>query len=106
MAIRIGTSGWRYAEWRGAFYPPGLPRQEELHLAAQRLDSIEINGSLYALRSPARYAAPEDFVLSIKAPRFIAHVRRLHQVAKPLANVLALRPRDTGPALAAPGAAA
>jgi uncharacterized protein YecE (DUF72 family) len=23
--IRIGTSGWQYADWRGVLYPKGLP---------------------------------------------------------------------------------
>ena len=27
---RIGISGWRYAGWRGHFYPPGLPERLEL----------------------------------------------------------------------------
>ena len=44
---RIGISGWRYAPWRGEFYPPGLPEREELAYAAQRFATIELNGSFY-----------------------------------------------------------
>ena len=47
--IRIGISGWRYPLWRGPFYPKGLPQREELRYAAQRLNSVEINGSFYSL---------------------------------------------------------
>ncbi len=28
--IRIGISGWRYAGWRGQFYPKGLAQRREL----------------------------------------------------------------------------
>ena len=39
--IRIGISGWRYAGWRGKFYPRGLVQRRELAFAAERFDSIE-----------------------------------------------------------------
>ena len=47
MATRawIGISGWRYAPWRGEFYPPGLPERAELEYAAARFSTIELNGS-------------------------------------------------------------
>ena len=41
--IRIGISGWRYAPWRGEFYPPGLPERDELKFAAERFPTIELN---------------------------------------------------------------
>jgi uncharacterized protein YecE (DUF72 family) len=25
--VRIGTSGWQYADWRGVLYPIGLPQR-------------------------------------------------------------------------------
>jgi len=90
----IGISGWRYAPWRGKFYPPGLAQRLELDYAASQLPSIEINGSFYALQRPASYAAwyaatPPGFVFSVKGNRFITHMLRLRDVEKPLANVLA-----------------
>lgn len=93
-AIRIGISGWRYASWRGDFYPRGLAQKDELRFASRALDSIELNGSFYALQTPARYArwyaeTPAGFHFSVKAPRFITHMRRLHDPEKPLANFLA-----------------
>ncbi|HKO90607.1 MAG TPA: DUF72 domain-containing protein [Polyangiaceae bacterium] len=94
MTIRIGISGWRYAAWRGAFYPAGLPQRLELSYAAQRFPSIELNGSFYSLQRPeffARWygATPEEFVFAVKGPRFITHLRRLKEPATPLANFLA-----------------
>jgi uncharacterized protein YecE (DUF72 family) len=93
-SIRVGISGWRYAPWRGTFYPKGLPQRDELHYASGILPIIEINGSFYALQRPASYAkwyleTPKDFIFSIKGPRFITHMRRLRDVEKPLANFFA-----------------
>ncbi|MNF30125.1 hypothetical protein D3C85_465310 [compost metagenome] len=92
--IRIGISGWRYAPWRGDFYPQGLPQRLELKFASRAVNSIEINGSFYSLQTPARYAqwhedAPANFVFAVKAPRYITHVRRLREIEEPLANFFA-----------------
>lgn len=92
--IRIGISGWRYASWRGAFYPEGLPRKRELEFASRALPSIEINASFYALQRPQTYArwhdeTPRGFVFSIKGPRYITHIRRLRNIEGPLANFFA-----------------
>ena len=105
---RIGISGWRYPGWRGDFYPEGLVQRRELAYAAQRLTSIEINGSFYSLQRPSSYAAwradtPDDFVFSVKGPRFVTHLKRLVGVETALANffasgVLALGPK-LGPVL-------
>ncbi len=92
--IRIGISGWRYAPWRGRFYPTGLPQHAELEYAASCFSSIEINGSFYSLQSPHSWqawydATPHDFVFCVKGPRYITHMLRLQQVERPLANFLA-----------------
>lgn len=108
MAYRIGISGWRYPPWRGDFYPLGLVQRRELAYAAQRLSSIEVNGSFYSLQRPSSYAAwreqtPEEFVFAVKGGRYISHIKRLVGVEVALANffasgVLALGPK-LGPIL-------
>ncbi|KPC54719.1 DUF72 domain-containing protein [Amantichitinum ursilacus] len=90
----IGISGWRYEPWRKVFYPEELRQADELHYASRALSSIEINGSFYALQTPDRYAdwyasTPNDFIFSVKAPRFITHIRRLRDIDGPLANFFA-----------------
>jgi uncharacterized protein YecE (DUF72 family) len=105
--VRIGISGWRYPLWRGSFYPKGLPQREELHYAAARLNTIEINGSFYSLQRPHLYRTwyeqtPDSFLFSVKGSRYITHMRRLRDPAA-LANffasgVLALREK-LGPVL-------
>ena len=106
--IRIGISGWRYEPWRGIFYPKGLAQRRELEFASRAFNSIELNGSFYSLQTPKSYAtwyeeSPDDFVFSIKGPRYITHIRRLNDVQGPLANffasgILNLREK-TGPFL-------
>jgi uncharacterized protein YecE (DUF72 family) len=92
--VRIGISGWRYAPWRGRFYPTTLRQKEELSFAAQQFSTLEINGTFYSLQSPASFAAwydavPETFVFAVKGPRYITHMRRLKDVRIPLANFFA-----------------
>ena len=92
--IHIGISGWRYAPWRGNFYPKGLTQKKELRFASRAVSSIEINGSFYSLQTPERYAdwyadTPKGFVFSVKGPRYITHVRRLREVDGALANFFA-----------------
>jgi uncharacterized protein YecE (DUF72 family) len=102
--IRIGISGWTYAGWRGDFYPKGLPHRAELSYAAERLGTIELNGSFYSLQRPTSYArwaaeTPDDFVLAVKGGRFITHLKRLRDVETPLANFLASGVLALGPKL-------
>lgn len=92
--VRIGISGWRYAPWRGTFYPEGLRQADELAFAAATFSTIEINGTFYSLQRPEYFAAwaaetPSDFVFSVKGPRYITHVLRLKDAETPLANFLA-----------------
>jgi uncharacterized protein YecE (DUF72 family) len=92
--IRIGISGWRYAPWRGAFYPEGLARNQELAYASRRFPVIEINGTFYSLQSPASFRrwhgeTPAGFVFTVKGSRYITHLLRLREVETPLANFFA-----------------
>jgi uncharacterized protein YecE (DUF72 family) len=92
--FRIGISGWTYPPWRGVFYPKKWPQKRELEYASRKLNSIEINGTFYSLQRPESFkawaeATPEEFVFSVKAPRFITHMRRLKGVEGPLANFFA-----------------
>ncbi len=110
--IRVGISGWTYEPWRGTFYPPGLPVRRQLAYVAERMTSVEVNGSFYGLLRPSSYArwisevdpvTDPGFVFAIKGSRFITHMRKLLEPTAALANfyasgVLALGER-TGPFL-------
>lgn len=106
--IRIGISGWRYAGWRGKFYPEDLAQRRELEFAASTFNTVEINGSFYSLQLPSSYqrwreTTPPDFLFAVKGGRFITHMKKLRGVETALANffgsgVLALREK-LGPIL-------
>lgn len=87
----IGTSGWLYPRWRGDFYPRGLPHRRELAYIAERMPSVEVNGTFYSLTRPStcaawRAAVPEGFTFAIKGSRFITHMLKLRRFETPLAN--------------------
>src|SRR5438128_5301432 len=102
--IRVGISGWTYEPWRGDFYPKGLPHKQELRYAAERLTSIEINGTFYSLQRPSSFATwrqqtPDDFVFAVKGGRFITHMKRLLDASETLANYFASGLLALGPKL-------
>ena len=80
--IRVGIGGWSFADWRGSFYPAGLPHACELEFASRALTSIEINGTFYRHQSPQSFAAwaetaPDGFVFAVKAHRATTHGKLL-----------------------------
>ncbi|HUQ58585.1 DUF72 domain-containing protein [Lentzea sp.] len=103
--IRIGTSGWRYPEWRDGFYR-GVPQRLWLSHLASHVGTIEINSSFYRLQPPAYYqkwaaSTPPDFVFAVKGPKLITHVKRLRHVEdalKAFTESLALGPKQ-GPVI-------
>ena len=104
MAVRIGTSGWIYPPWRRVFYPEGLVQRRELAYLAERLDTVEINGSFYSLQRASSYRTwaertPDDFVFAVKGGRFVTHMKKLRGVSEGLANFFASGPLALGPKL-------
>lgn len=80
--IRVGIGGWNFPAWRDNFYPAGLVQRDELEYASGRLGTIEINSTFYRAQKPATYArwasqTPQDFVFSVKAPRYVSQSRDL-----------------------------
>ncbi len=103
-SVRVGISGWTYPPWRGVFFPKKLPHKRELEFAASTFRTIEINGTFYSLQRPSSFQAwadrtPEDFVFSVKASRYITHMRRLRDIEVPLANFFASGILKLGPKL-------
>lgn len=102
--IRIGVSGWRYAGWRGSFYPPKLAQRRELEFASGIFRTLEINGTHYSLQRPDSFAAwadvtPDDFVFAVKASRYLTHMLRLKGVEEAAANFWAQGLLRLGPKL-------
>ena len=83
--VRIGCSGWNYRDWRGDFYPPGMPASRWLSHYATVFDTVEVNATFYRLpeRGTTRSWAdqvPDDFLFAIKASRYLTHMRRLREI--------------------------
>ena len=99
----IGTSGYNYPEWRGAFYPKDLSNADMLSYYASRFSTVEINYSFYRIPSEktlAGWAAatPDDFVFTLKASRRITHDSMLQQ-CEDLLTTFDTRARTLGPKL-------
>src|SRR3989344_8008068 len=80
--VYIGTSGWVYSDWKGAFYPQDLPQRKWLEYYGQHFKTVEVNSTFYHQMKPATFenwakSVPSDFVFSIKGSRFITHIKRL-----------------------------
>jgi uncharacterized protein YecE (DUF72 family) len=76
--IYLGTSGFKYEEWKGNFYPSGLAEKEWLPFYARHFNALEINSTYYRLMHPATFyhmarKVPEGFCFTVKAYRTITH---------------------------------
>jgi uncharacterized protein YecE (DUF72 family) len=103
MAIRIGTSGYNYPEWRGTFYPEKFPTARMLPYYAERFGTVEVNYTFYRTPSAKTIAGwnaetPAGFCFALKAPQRITHFARLRDVDEPLRYFLDLA-RSLGPKL-------
>ena len=86
-AIRVGCSGWNYADWRGRVYPKGCPASRWLEYYATLFDTVEVNSTFYRLArrdAVARWVeqVPEGFIFAVKGSRYITHMKRLTDVAQ------------------------
>ena len=95
--VWVGTSGFSYKEWKGAFYPPDLPDREFLRYYSSRLHAVEIDSTFYRMPSQTtleawRTATPEDFRFAIKASQQITHRQRLKVPSDALKYFLSLMP--------------
>ncbi|HKB30576.1 MAG TPA: DUF72 domain-containing protein [Streptosporangiaceae bacterium] len=93
MPVYVGTSGWQYRDWRGVLYPADVPQRRWLEHYAGNFATVENNNAFYRL--PARETftgwrdrTPGDFVMAVKASRYLTHVRRLRDPAEPVARLL------------------
>ena len=83
--VHIGCSGWNYKDWRERVYPKGLPASRWLDYYATLFDTVEVNSTFYRLPSRDAVAnwvrsTPDGFVFSIKASRYLTHVKRLREL--------------------------
>lgn len=80
--LHIGTSGWSYQDWIGAFYPDGTAKKDLLQAYTQEFDTVEVNNSFYHLPAVKtienwRDHTPQNFLFAVKANRYITHMKKL-----------------------------
>ncbi len=81
-SIRIGTSGWNYPHWKGLFYDEEIPKTKWLEFYTRHFSTVEANTTFYHLPKPAtvenwRNRSPEGFLWTVKASRYITHMKKL-----------------------------
>ena len=91
--IRIGTSGWHYDHWKQLFYPSKLPKSKWFEHYSKHFDTVEINNTFYQLPKQETFKnwctqAPKNFLYTVKANRYITHIKRLKEPEEPLKNFL------------------
>lgn len=90
MRLFVGTSGFAYKEWVGAFYPEGTRDKGMLAWYAGQFSAVEINNTFHRFPTAAGLAkwageVPAGFRFAIKVPQRITHFKRLQGVDEDLA---------------------
>lgn len=93
MPILVGTSGWQYRHWKGVLYPTEVPQRRWLEHYASLFATVENDGTFYRLPARETFAdwrarIPADFVMAIKASRFLTHIKRLRDPAEPVERLM------------------
>jgi uncharacterized protein YecE (DUF72 family) len=83
--VHVGCSGWNYRDWKGTFYPKGVPANRWLEHYAGVFETVEVNSTFYRLASETAVQrwveqTPPGFVFTLKASRYLTHIRRLRDL--------------------------
>jgi len=76
--IYIGTAGFSYQDWKGAFYPEDQDKRYMLEYYSSRFPVVEVNSTWHALPSPKSILSmarrtPPDFEFILKAYKGLTH---------------------------------
>ncbi|MFJ6928728.1 DUF72 domain-containing protein [Streptomyces nigra] len=93
MTLFVGTSGWQYRDWRGVLYPADVPMRRWLEEYTAHFATVELNNAFYRLPSRENFEAwrervPGDFVVAVKASRYLTHIKRLRDPEEPVHRLM------------------
>ncbi|MGV9254483.1 DUF72 domain-containing protein [Streptomyces sp. NPDC003697] len=93
MTLFVGTSGWQYKDWRGVLYPQGCPVRLWLEEYAAAFATVEVNNAFYRLPPRETFESwrervPPDFVVAVKASRYLTHIKRLKEPEEPVRRLM------------------
>lgn len=76
--VRLGTSGWSYADWVGPFYPEGAATRDYLGHYAGLFGTVEVDSTFYAVPPRSTFEAwsektPAGFLFAPKVPGIVTH---------------------------------
>lgn len=88
----IGTSGWKYEQWSGSFYPEEVTSDDALAFYTSRFQTVEVNNTFYQLPELETVRSwqarvPHNFTFAIKASRYITHMKKLKDPDEPIQNL-------------------
>ena len=92
MPLYVGTSGWQYDDWRHRFYE-GVPQRRWFEHVMAAFRTVELNVSFYRLPARSTFAgwcrrSPDDAVITVKASRYLTHVKRLRDPDEPVHRLM------------------
>ncbi|KAB1150497.1 DUF72 domain-containing protein [Streptomyces luteolifulvus] len=93
MTLFVGTSGWQYKDWRDLVYPAGVPTRLWLEEYTRLFATVEINNAFYRLPTKENFESwrdrvPADFVVAVKASRYLTHIKRLKDPEEPVHRLM------------------
>lgn len=102
MPVLIGTSGWQYNDWAWRFHQ-GVPKRRWFEHTMTYFQTTELNVSFYRLPLLTtfqgwRARSPEDAIITVKASRYLTHIKRLAEPEEPVARLMG-RAEGLGPKL-------
>ncbi len=96
--LRVGTSGFSFADWVGPFYPPGTSSRDFLEHYARHFGAVEVNVTYYRIPEPRvleRMAerTPDGFRFVVKLHQSMTHEPALDpaKIAEFLAAIAPLK---------------
>jgi uncharacterized protein YecE (DUF72 family) len=86
--IVVGTSSWADPGFAEEWYPPGLPKRDQLPFYAERFDGVEVNSTWYGVPTPKAVANWAEAT----PPRFAFDVKLHQAMSRHSADVRSLPP--------------
>lgn len=88
-AYYIGCSGFSYRDWKGVFYPEGLPPRKWFAYYCTQFNTLEVNVTFYRMPELKVFEtwytqSPADFRFAVKAPRIVTHYKKFNAEAAPV----------------------
>lgn len=92
-SVYIGTSGWSYKHWMGTFYPIGTKQKDRFAYYQKFFRTVELNSPFYRLPPRQTFEkwksdVHDDFAYSVKASRYITHMKKLGDTTDSLTRLL------------------